>query len=172
MWARLQMARPVHRIVSWCGVENRRACPEQGSRPGALSLRGVTTPRAYHGEGSRPDARYQPSVTKKSTGHGRDRVLTCGTSPASLRDVPARERDRGVACGTSPASRPDAPARDADRDLHAVRHTGVRVVQMHRCANRGPNIPVELTSGIGAILLTGMREKAFPIASCGTRAGS
>ena len=66
----------------------------------------------------------------------------------------------------------NTPARDGDCVLHAVRHTGVRVVQMHRCANRGPNIPVELTSGIGAILLTGMREKAFPIASCGLHAGS
>ena len=52
---------------------------------------------------------------------------------------------------------------DADRDLHAVRHTGVRVVQMHRCANEGPNIPVELTSGIGAILEILMRVKAVPI---------
>ena len=68
-----------------------------------------------------------------------------------------------MACGTSPASRPDAPARDADRDLHAVRHTEVRVVQMHRCANEGPNIPVELTSGIGAILEILMRVKAVPI---------
>ena len=92
-----------------------------------------------------------------------DRVLMRGTRSASPKVAPARDGDRVLMRGTRSASPKATPARDADRDLHAVRHTGVRVVQMHRCANERPNIPLELTSGIGAILEILMRVKAVPI---------
>ena len=185
-----------------CGHVSSWPAPSTGSRADARSLCGIIIRRACHEQGSRPGVRSRPRRHKKSTAQRPDRILTCRLSPASPPATSAMDGDRVL--GALPArhhqkkhhawtgSRADAPYHPGVPTTHACHgagsrpgvlslrgvpttrachgagsrparrtsHRGACGTDAPRCANEGPNIPVELTSEIGAILWILVREQA------------